>query len=94
VDPGIGFGKTFDHNLEIIKKLGQFKSLGRPLLLGTSNKAFIGHILDKGVDERDTGSMASVAAGVMNGAQMVRVHNVKMGVETVKVIDAIRRGEV
>jgi len=94
VDPGIGFGKTFDHNLEIIEKLGQFKSLGRPLLLGTSNKAFIGHILDKGVDERDTGSMASVAAGVMNGAQMVRVHNVKMGVETVKVIDAIRRGEV
>ncbi|MBL7212677.1 MAG: dihydropteroate synthase [Desulfobacteraceae bacterium] len=94
VDPGIGFGKTFDHNLEIIKKLEQFQSLGRPLLLGTSNKAFIGHILDKGVDERDTGSMASVAAGVMNGAQMVRVHNVKMGVETVKVIDAIRRGEV
>lgn len=93
VDPGIGFGKTFDHNLAVIKELSRFKSLGRPILLGTSNKAFIGHILGKGVSERETGSMATVAAGVMNGAHIVRVHNVKKTVETVRVIDAIRRGE-
>jgi dihydropteroate synthase len=93
VDPGIGFGKTFDHNLAVIKELSRFKSLGRPILLGTSNKAFIGHILGKGVNERETGSMATVAAGVMNGAHIVRVHNVKKTVETVRVIDAIRRGE-
>ena len=93
VDPGIGFGKTFDHNLAVIKELSRFKSLGRPILLGTSNKAFIGHILGKGVSERETGSMAPVAAGVMNGAHIVRVHNVKKTVETVRVIDAIRRGE-
>ncbi|MEE9418325.1 MAG: dihydropteroate synthase [Desulfatiglandaceae bacterium] len=93
VDPGIGFGKTFDHNLAVIKELSRFKSLGRPILLGTSNKAFIGHILGKGANERETGSMATVAAGVMNGAHIVRVHNVKKTVETVRVIDAIRRGE-
>ncbi len=94
VDPGIGFGKTFDHNLEIIKELSRFKSLGRPILLGTSNKAFIGHILGKGVNERETGTMATVAAGVMNGAHIVRVHHVKKAVETVRIIDAIKRGSV
>jgi dihydropteroate synthase len=92
LDPGIGFGKTFDHNLTIIRELGRFRSLGRPILLGTSRKAFIGHILDKKAPERDIGTMATVAAGVLNGAHIVRVHNVKMAVETVKVVDAIRRG--
>ncbi len=92
LDPGIGFGKTFDHNLEIIKELSQFRSLKRPILLGTSRKAFIGHLLDKEAHDRDTGTMATVAAGVMNGAHMVRVHNVKKTLETVKVIDAIKRG--
>lgn len=92
VDPGIGFGKTFEHNLEIIKELKRFRPLKRPILLGSSNKAFIGHILDKGVRERGTGTMATVAAGVMNGAHIVRVHDVKKAVETVKVVDAIRRG--
>ncbi|MFH1242200.1 MAG: dihydropteroate synthase [Pseudomonadota bacterium] len=91
VDPGIGFGKTFEHNLRIIRELSRFRSLGRPVLLGTSNKAFIGHILKKGVNERETGTMATVAAGVMNGAQVVRVHNVKKAVETVRIIDAIMR---
>jgi dihydropteroate synthase len=93
VDPGIGFGKTFDHNLQIIKELSTFTSLGRPILLGTSNKTFIGHVLGKTVDERETGSMATMAAGVMNGAHIVRVHNVKKSVETVRMIDAIRRGK-
>ncbi|KPK24397.1 MAG: dihydropteroate synthase [Nitrospira bacterium SG8_3] len=94
VDPGIGFGKTFDHNLQIIRELGAFNALERPILLGASNKAFIGHILQKEPHERDTGSMAAVAAGVLNGAHIVRVHNVKKTIETVKMIDAIKRGSV
>jgi dihydropteroate synthase len=94
VDPGIGFGKTFDHNLQIIRELGAFNALERPILLGASNKAFIGHILQKDPHERDTGSMAAVAAGVLNGAHIVRVHNVKKTIETVKMIDAIKRASV
>ena len=94
MDPGIGFGKTFDDNLKIIRELLQFKVLQRPIVLGTSNKAFIGHILKKEDHERDTGTMATVAAAVMNGAHIVRVHNVRKAVETVKIVDAIKRGRV
>jgi dihydropteroate synthase len=94
VDPGIGFGKTFDHNLKIIKALSRFEALERPVLLGTSNKAFIGHILGKEVYERDTGTMATIAYGVINGAHIVRVHHVSKAVETVRMIEAIRRGRV
>jgi dihydropteroate synthase len=90
VDPGIGFGKTFDNNIDIIRALSHFASLKRPILLGTSNKAFIGHILDREAHQRDTGTMATIAVGVLNGAHMVRVHNVRKAVETVKVIDAIK----
>lgn len=94
LDPGIGFGKTFDHNLEIIKELRRLCSLRRPILIGTSRKGFLGRILGNKAPERDTGSMAALAAGVLNGARIVRVHNVKMAVETVKVIDAVKRGRV
>jgi dihydropteroate synthase len=93
IDPGIGFGKTFHHNLETIKELRQFSSLERPILLGTSRKAFIGHILQNEPDERDTGTMATVSAGVLNGAHIVRVHDVKRTLETVKIIDAIKTGD-
>ncbi len=92
VDPGIGFGKTFTHNLQILRSLDRFKALERPILVGSSNKAFIGHITGRKPNERDTGSMAAAAASVMNGAHMVRVHNVKKAVETVKIIDAIKYG--
>ncbi|NCO60612.1 MAG: dihydropteroate synthase [Deltaproteobacteria bacterium CG_4_8_14_3_um_filter_51_11] len=92
IDPGIGFGKTFDHNLTLIRELRAFKRLGQAILLGTSNKSFIGHILKKGPSERLTGSMATVAAGVMNGADIVRVHNVLEAVETTRIIDAVLRG--
>lgn len=92
LDPGIGFGKTFDHNLTLIRELKAFTRLGQPILLGTSNKSFIGHILQKGPSERVTGSMATVAAGVMNGADIVRVHNVLEAVETTRIIDAVLRG--
>jgi dihydropteroate synthase len=94
VDPGIGFGKTFHHNLEILKDLHLFQSLQKPLLVGSSRKAFIGHILDKGVTERDVGTMATVSACVMNGAHIVRVHDVGKAVDTVRIIDAIKRGQV
>jgi dihydropteroate synthase len=63
-------------------------------LLGSSNKAFIGRILNKEADERDVGTMATVAAGVLNGANIVRVHNVKMAVDTVKIVDAIKGEKV
>ncbi len=94
VDPGIGFGKTFDHNLQIIRNFSSFSSLGMPVLIGTSNKAFIGEILGKEAHKRLTGSMATVAVAAMNGAHIVRVHNVKEAVETVRVVDAIKRGKV
>jgi dihydropteroate synthase len=92
VDPGIGFGKTFDHNVQIIRELSSFLPLGQPLVLGSSRKAFIGHILQNKAHERDVGSMATIAAGVLNGAHIVRVHNVRMAVETATIIDAIKRG--
>jgi dihydropteroate synthase len=94
VDPGIGFGKTFDHNLQILRELPSLMSLGKPVLIGTSNKAFIGEILNKKAHERLTGTMATVAVAAMNGAHVVRVHNVKEAVETVRVVDAIKRGTV
>jgi dihydropteroate synthase len=94
VDPGIGFGKTFDDNLTLIRELSRLHTLGSPILVGTSNKAFIGRILNKEPDERDTGTMATLAAAALNGAQILRVHNVRKAVETVTVIDAIRRGRV
>ncbi len=94
VDPGIGFGKTFDDNLKIIRELALFAALQKPILSGTSNKAFIGHILDREAHERDTGTMATIAYGVLNGAHIVRVHNVKKTVETIKIIAAIKRGSV
>lgn len=77
IDPGIGFGKNVFENRVIIKRLWEFKSLGRPLLLGASRKTFIGQTLDLEVNERLEGSLAVVAMGVMNGADIIRVHDVK-----------------
>jgi len=92
IDPGIGFGKTFDHNLILVRELRRFQSLGCPILIGSSNKSFIGHILNRTVEERDAGTMATVAAAVIKGAHVVRVHNVRMAVDTVRMVDAIERG--
>jgi len=89
VDPGIGFGKNLDHNLEILRRLREFRSLGYHLLLGTSRKSFIGMILDLPVEERLEGTAASVAWGVANGADIVRVHDVKEMVRVVRVVEAI-----
>jgi len=93
IDPGIGFGKSFDDNLKIINNLHTFSSLGQPLLVGTSSKAFIGHVLGLSVESRESGTMATVAASVLNGANIVRVHNVKVTKETVTMIDAIMKAE-
>jgi len=92
IDPGIGFGKSFDDNLKIIKELHRFSSLGQPILIGTSHKSFIGQVLHLPVESRETGTMATVAAAAMNGASFVRVHNVRAAKETVAIIDAIKAG--
>jgi len=74
IDPGIGFGKTVDHNLELIRDLWRLRSLGRPILLGPSNKSFIGAVLQVEKEERFEGTAASVVAGILAGADIVRVH--------------------
>ena len=96
IDPGIGFGKTVEQNLELIASLDQiaraFPDL--PVMIGTSRKSFIGKLLDGApAGERLYGTIASVVAAVLNGAQIVRVHDVKQTVEAVRVADALRRGQ-
>jgi len=95
IDPGIGFGKTFDQNLELINRLDFFAPLGKPILSGPSRKSFLGHILDQPTPHlRDTGTLAAVAASVVRGASIVRVHDVARTVEVCRVIDAVLRGRV
>jgi dihydropteroate synthase len=95
IDPGIGFGKTFDHNLEILNNLSKFTALGRPVLIGPSRKAFIGKILDDApAADRIEGTAAAVAVSIMQGASIVRVHDVKEMARVAKVADAIKRERV
>ena len=89
IDPGIGFGKTFDHNLEILHNLIQFRGIGYPLLVGVSRKKFIGQILDLPVHQREEGTAATVAWSIINGANVVRVHDVAKMKQVAQVIDAI-----
>ncbi len=89
VDPGIGFGKTGAENLALIKNLGELKSLGRPILLGVSNKSFIGRVSGNPVGERLYGSLAAAMVGVMNGAGIVRVHQVRETRQALMLVDAI-----
>ncbi|HLG28828.1 MAG TPA: dihydropteroate synthase, partial [Candidatus Brocadiales bacterium] len=90
VDPGIGFGKGAEDNLKIIKRLSEFKSIGRPVVLGTSRKSFIGKILNLDVKDRLEGSIAAVAAGILNGASIVRVHDVKKTRMAADMADAVK----
>lgn len=90
VDPGIGFGKSVSGNLEIIRRLNEFARLGRPLLIGTSRKSFIGKVLGRGIDERLFGTTASVAVAMMNGALLFRVHDVRAVRDTVDMVRAIQ----
>lgn len=91
IDPGIGFGKTLEHNLTLMKRLDELKVLGFPILLGTSRKSMIGHVLKLDVNERVEGTAATVAIGISKGADIVRVHDVKEMARVAKMTDAMVR---
>jgi len=91
LDPGIGFGKTVEQNLELINRLDEIKALGFPILLGPSRKSFIGYTLNLPPEERVEGTAAAVAVGILRGANIVRVHDVKMISRIAKMTDAILR---
>ena len=90
IDPGIGFGKSVEDNLLIIKNLFEFRILGKPILLGTSRKSFIGKILNTEVGDRLEGTLSSIAIGVLNGAHIIRSHDVLQAKKAIAVADAIR----
>lgn len=93
IDPGIGFGKNVEHNLSLLRHLAEFRSLGYPIMVGTSRKGFIGQILGLPVNERMEGTAASVAVSIMNGASVVRVHDVKEMKRVVRLTDAIKHAQ-
>ncbi len=92
VDPGFGFGKALGHNLELLRRLHEFHSLGRPLMVGTSRKSMLGMILDLPVEERLFGTLATLACAALAGCHVVRVHDVRPAREVMQVCEAIRRG--
>lgn len=92
VDPGIGFGKTAEHNVALLRDLGALRVLGRPILLGTSRKSTIGQVLDLPADERLEGTIATTALGIAAGVDIVRVHDVLANVRAARMSDAIIRG--
>lgn len=92
VDPGLGFGKNAGHNLEILRRLGELRRLGRPVLIGPSRKGTIGRVLNLPVDQRLEGTAACVAVGIAHGADLVRVHDVQAMVKVARMADAIVRG--
>jgi len=92
VDPGFGFGKTPEHNLAVLRDLGALRVLGRPILLGTSRKSTLGRVLDLPTDERLEATIATTAIGIMEGADIVRVHDVQANVRAARMTDAVVRG--
>ena len=92
LDPGMGFGKTAQHNLEILRRLGEFRATGLPLLVGMSRKSTIGYVLDLPVEERLEGTAATVALSIAGGADIVRVHDVREMVRVARMSDAVVRG--
>lgn len=93
IDPGIGFGKTPAHNLVVMSRLEELKSLGYPILLGTSRKRFIGEVLQLPVEERVEGTAATIALGIVKGVNIVRVHDVKPMVRIARMMDAMLKGD-
>ena len=89
LDPGFGFGKTVQHNLHLLRRLGEFRELGRPLLVGTSNKSTIGKVLDAPADQRTEGTAATVAIAIAHGASAVRVHDVETMGRVARMSDAV-----
>ena len=92
LDPGLGFGKTAEHNLELLRRLSELTALGQPLLVGTSRKSTIGLVLDLPVEERLEGTAATVALAIAGGADVVRVHDVKAMTRVARMSDAVVRG--
>jgi dihydropteroate synthase len=90
LDPGIGFGKSPEHNLEILRRLDEFCDLGRPLAIGTSRKSFIGRALGRRVDDRVSGTGATVAAAILRGADVVRVHDVREMSDVARMTDLLK----
>ena len=90
LDPGLGFGKTVQHNFYLLSKLNEFNTLGLPIMIGPSRKSFIGVTLDASVEDRIDGTSAAVSAGIMNGARIVRVHDVRIMKRVVTIVDKIR----
>jgi dihydropteroate synthase len=91
VDPGIGFGKTVEHNLRLLAQLEQLRALGCPIVVGVSRKSFIGRVLGREVDERRAGSLAAAAWAVAQGANVVRAHDVTETRDAVRMIEAIKK---
>lgn len=94
LDPGFGFGKTVTHNLRLLNNLDALHALGLPLLIGTSRKSMIDHVLQRPVDQRLAGSLATVAIAVMQGAQIIRVHDVAETVDVVRMTEAVRNESI
>jgi len=94
VDPGVGFGKTLEQNLEIVRRLDEFKCLNRPILVGTSRKSMIGLVLNLPPDQRLEGTAATVAISIAKGADIVRVHDVAQMVRVCRMSDAVVRGRL
>jgi dihydropteroate synthase len=90
VDPGVGFAKHANHSLEVLRRLDELAVLDRPVLIGPSRKSFIGHVLDRPVSQRLLGTAAAVAASVLGGAHIVRVHDVEGMRDVTRVVDAVR----
>jgi len=88
VDPGIGFGKTLEHNLELLRRLGELRGLGRPLVIGTSRKSFIGKVDGSGVEDRVGGSIATAVLAAVQGADVLRVHDVAETAQAMRVAGA------
>jgi dihydropteroate synthase len=92
VDPGIGFGKTAEHNLELLRRLGELRELGRPVMIGTSRKSFLGKLTGRDVSARLGGTIASNVVALVNGAEVFRVHDVGAVSDALTVAEAIRGG--
>jgi len=91
IDPGIGFGKTVRHNFELIARLEEFGAFARPVMVGLSRKSFLGKTLELPVDQRLEGGLAATAAAVLNGARIVRTHDVRATLRAVWIAEEIRQ---
>ncbi len=90
LDPGIGFGKTDEHNLALLNGIGELAAAGRPVLIGVSRKSLFGRLLGRDVNERLAGSLAAAVFAVMHGAQLLRVHDVKESCDAIRLVDTLR----